>query len=165
MLRLLPLACLALLTFFNSATLHARPDDASSWQKAYPAAEKGMKRIVIHLDAQKDEFSWKVELIVGKMMETDGVNRVALMGTIEERTVQGWGYNYYQTQIKSDGMISTRIGVDPNQPKVKQFVTLMPYGPVRYNSRLPIVVYVPEGYEVRYRFWKAEETARTGEVG
>lgn len=165
MLRLLPLACLALLTFFSSASLHARPNDASSWQKAYPAAEKGMKRVVIHLDAQKDEFSWKVELIVGKMMETDGVNRVALMGTIEERTVQGWGYNYYQAQVKADGMISTRIGVPPNQPKVQQFVTLMPHGPVRYNSRLPIVVYIPEGYEVRYRFWKAEETTRTGEEG
>lgn len=165
MLRLLPLGLLALLTFFSSATLHARPSDASSWQKAYPAAEKGMKRIVIHLDAQKDEFSWKVELIVGKTLETDGVNRVALMGKIEERPVEGWGYTFYRAEIKSDGMISTRIGVDPNQPKVKQFVTLMPYGPVRYNSRLPIVVYIPEGYEVRYRFWKAEETTRTGEEG
>jgi len=165
MLRLLPLGLLALLTFFSSATLHARPDDASSWQKAYPASEKGMKRIVIHLDAQKDEYSWKVELIVGKTVETDGVNRVALMGKIEERPVEGWGYTFYRAEIKSDGMISTRIGVDPNKPKVQQFVTLMPHGPVRYNSRLPIVVYIPEGYEVRYRFWKAEETTRTGEEG
>ena len=165
MLRLLPLGLLALVSFYGSAPLHARPSDASSWQKAYPAAEKGMKRIVIHLDAQKDEFSWKVELIVGKTLETDGVNRVALMGKIEERSVEGWGYTFYRAEIKSDGMISTRIGVDPNQPKVQQFVTLMPYGPVRYNSRLPIVVYIPEGYEVRYRFWKAEETTRTGEEG
>ena len=26
---------------------------------------------------------------------------------------------------------------------------------IRYNSRLPVVVYVPEGVEVRYRFWTA----------
>jgi ecotin len=26
---------------------------------------------------------------------------------------------------------------------------------VRYNSRLPIVVYVPTGTEVRYRVWTA----------
>jgi ecotin len=25
----------------------------------------------------------------------------------------------------------------------------------RYNSRMPIVVYVPKGAEVRYRIWKA----------
>jgi ecotin len=162
---MLRLACFVFLALLGCSSIHARPSDASSWQKAYPAAEKGMKRIVIHLDAQKDEYSWKVELIVGKTVETDGVNRVALMGNIEEHTVQGWGYNFYKAQIKSDGMISTRIGVDPNMPKVKQFVTLMPHGPVRYNSRLPIVVYIPEGYEVRYRFWKAEETTRTGEEG
>ena len=156
---------LALCLLLGLTSLQARPDDDSHWQKAYPAAEKGMKRIVIHLDAQKDEYSWKVELLVGKMMETDGVNRVALMGKVEERTVQGWGYTFYQAQVKSDGVISTRIGVDPNKPKVQQFVSLMPHGPVRYNSRLPIVVYVPEGYEVRYRFWKAEETTRTGEEG
>jgi cytochrome c-type biogenesis protein CcmH len=62
-------------------------------------------------------------------------------------------------------LIERALRIDPNQPKVKQFVTLMPHGPVRYNSRLPIVVYIPEGYEVRYRFWKAEETTRTGEEG
>lgn len=156
---------LLLSLFFGITALLARPDDDSHWQKAYPAAEKGMKRIVIHLDAQKDEYSWKVELIVGKTMETDGVNHVALMGHIEERTVQGWGYSFYKVDVKSDGVISTLIGVDPNKPKVSQFVTLMPHGPVRYNSRLPIVVYVPAGYEVRYRFWKAEETTRTGEEG
>jgi ecotin len=164
MLRLLPLGFLALVAFCGATSVHARPDDDSHWQKAYPAAEKGMKRIVIHLDAQKDEYSWKVELIVGKTVETDGVNRVALMGKLEERPVEGWGYTFYRADIKP-GMISTLIGVDPNKPKVQQFVTLMPYGPVRYNSRLPIVVYIPEGYEVRYRFWKAEETTRTGEEG
>ena len=87
MIRLLPLGLLALLALLGASSVHARPDDDSHWQKAYPAAEKGMKRIVIHLDAQKDEYSWKVELIVGKMTETDGVNRLALLGKIEERQI------------------------------------------------------------------------------
>jgi ecotin len=38
-------------------------------------------------------------------------------------------------------------------------------GPVRYNSKLPVVVYVPEGLEVRYRLWKAEAETRKGEAG
>jgi ecotin len=25
----------------------------------------------------------------------------------------------------------------------------------RYNSKLPVVVYVPEGFQVRYRVWEA----------
>ncbi len=28
---------------------------------------------------------------------------------------------------------------------------------LRYNSKLPVVVYVPEGFEVRYRIWQAGE--------
>ncbi len=50
------------------------------------------------------------------------------------------------------------MGVAPNAPKAQRFVTLggEPYL-VRYNSRLPLVVYVPEGCEVRYRLWTAGE--------
>ena len=54
-------------------------------------------------------------------------------------------------------MGGTLMAVDPNAPKVSRFVTLAgePYL-IRYNSRLPVVVYVPEGVEVRYRIWRAE---------
>ena len=45
---------------------------------------------------------------------------------------------------------------------VKKFVTA-PSLLVPYNSRLPIVVYVPEGYEVRYRIWNASATTSGGE--
>jgi len=37
---------------------------------------------------------------------------------------------------------------------VKQFVHGEPLQ-IRYNSRLPVVVYAPKGYEVRYRIWNA----------
>ncbi|RQW83332.1 MAG: proteinase inhibitor I4 serpin, partial [Methylococcus sp.] len=38
-----------------------------------------------------------------------------------------------------------------------RFVTLggEPYL-IRYNSKLPVVVYVPKGNEVRYRVWRAD---------
>jgi ecotin len=53
-------------------------------------------------------------------------------------------------------MAGTLMAIDPNAPKVARFITLggEPYV-IRYNSRLPIVVYVPEGVEVRYRIWSA----------
>jgi len=28
---------------------------------------------------------------------------------------------------------------------------------IRYNSRLPVVIYSPEGVEIRYRIWEAGE--------
>ena len=146
-----------------SAVKVKRPDDDSHWQKAYPAAAAGMKRIVIHLDAQADEYAWKIELSVGKVMETDGVNHIGGGAKIAEKTVDGWGYTYFEATQAA--MMSTLLGVPPGTPKVTRFVTMAGTGPVRYNSRLPLVVYVPEGLEVRYRLWKAEPETRKGEAG
>ncbi len=46
-------------------------------------------------------------------------------------------------------------------PLVDHFVSLGSETIVRYNSRVPLVVYVPAGVEVRYRFWRAETPVRT----
>lgn len=134
-------------------------DSESGWEKAYPAAEKGFTRHVLHLPDQKDEGALKVELIAGKSVETDGVNRFFFGGSIEEKSVQGWGYPRYNVELGELG--STMMAVPPDQPKVKEFVTISG-GPhlLRYNSRLPVVVYAPEACEVRYRFWRADSETR-----
>jgi ecotin len=36
---------------------------------------------------------------------------------------------------------------------------------ILYNSRLPVVVYAPEGVEVRYRIWRAEPEMKGLEKG
>ncbi|MGC3957533.1 MAG: ecotin family protein [Verrucomicrobiota bacterium] len=139
-------------------------DRDSKWEKAYPPAEKGQVRHVLHLPEQKDEQAMKVELIVGQTIDTDGVNHTSFGGSITEENIQGWGYPRYVA--RAEARMSTLIGVDPNKPMVKTFVTIGG-GPhlVRYNSRLPIVVYAPEGFEVRYRFWKADPEAKPIEKG
>ncbi len=131
-----------------------------SLEKAYPKAEEGQTRHVLHLPKQEDEYSYKVELIAGKTMDTDGVNRQGISGGIKEESIEGWGYPRYN--VTAGPVISTLIGVPPGKPRVKQFVTVGG-GPhlFRYNSKLPIVVYAPEGFEVRYRFWKADAETKT----
>jgi ecotin len=49
---------------------------------------------------------------------------------------------------------------------VARFITLggEPYI-IRYNSRLPIVVYVPEDVEVRYRIWTTGADLKPMEKG
>jgi len=130
-------------------------DETSHWEKAYPLAEAGMTRHVLHLPSLDDESLLKVELIVGKTVETDGVNHYFYAGKIEEQMVEGWQYPRYNASAGPLG--STLMGVEPGQPKVNKFVTLGmdPYL-IRYNSRLPVVVYAPGGFEVRYRIWKAD---------
>jgi ecotin len=126
--------------------------------KVFPLAEEGTERFVIVLPHKErgDEDAFNVEIIVGKEMLTDGVNLVRLANTIERRTLQGWGYSYYEVTGSSD-TISTLMAPPEGTPLVKMFVTVNPLH-VRYNSRVPIVVYVPKGYEVRYRIWRASET-------
>lgn len=128
--------------------------------KAYPPAAAGQSRFVLHLDPQAQEDDYRVELLVGKTVETDEPNRYFFAGSLTEETVHGWGYGFYQ--LKELGpMAGTLIGVDPDAPKVKRFITLGGERQlVRYNSRLPIVVYVPAGCEVRYRIWKTEPDAK-----
>lgn len=146
--------CVTWILVLFAATVFA-DDRESGWKKAYPAAEKGMTRYVLHLPDQEDEGAMRVELIVGKTVETDGVNHYFFGGSIKEKTVEGWGYPRYNVNTGELG--STMMGVPPDQPTVNKFITVAD-GPylVRYNSRLPIVVYAPEGFEVRYRFWKAD---------
>ncbi|MBM3966828.1 MAG: proteinase inhibitor I4 serpin [Planctomycetes bacterium] len=125
--------------------------------KAYPVAENGMTRHVIHLNEMDHEDDYRVELLIGKTVELDETNRYFFGGSVEEVIVEGWGFPKYV--VKELGpMAGTLIGVDPTAPKVKRFVRLGGESKLlRYNSKLPLVVYVPSGTEVRYRMWKAEK--------
>ena len=133
--------------------------------KAFPPAKEGMERFVIVLPHKErgEEDAFQVEIIVGKEMLTDGVNVVRLGNTIEPRPLPGWGYTYYEVTGSSEAL-STMMAPPAGAPMVKTFVTAPPLH-VRYNSRLPIVVYVPKGYEVRYRIWQAPETTEKAENG
>jgi ecotin len=133
--------------------------------KAFPPAEEGMVRFVLRLPKQVDESTYRVELIVGKTVQVDARNRYFFGGRIEQETITGWGYTRYQVS-KLGPMAGTLMAIDPNEPKVDRFIALAgePYL-VRYNSRLPLVVYVPEGVEVRYRIWSAGAEVRTAEKG
>jgi ecotin len=126
--------------------------------KAFPAASEGMTRFVLELPHKErdDEGEFLVELIVGKTIETDGVNKYFIGGTISAEPLKGWGFTYYE--VKKLGPVgSTRIGVPSGTPTVTKFVS-GPKKMIPYNSRVPIVIYVPEGAEVQYRTFKAGKT-------
>ena len=122
----------------------------------YPQAEKGMKRQVIQLPAQQNEANFKVELLIGQTLEVD-CNQHRLGGQLESKTLEGWGYDYYVFD-KVSSPVSTMMAC-PDGKKEKKFVTayLGDNSLLRYNSKLPIVVYTPENVEVKYRVWKADE--------
>ena len=120
----------------------------------YPAAGEGYQRHVIWLPEQADEDLYKLEIVPGQLMQTD-CNTRAMAGTLQERTLEGWGYSYYElSDVK--GPMSTMMAC-PDNTTVEAFVPVLGEGTLlRYNSKLPVVVYAPENIEVRYRFWAAD---------
>ena len=133
--------------------------------KAFPAAKEGMERFVIVLPhkEREQETSFKVEISVGKEMLVDNVNLVRLANSIEPRILTGWGYTYYEV-IGPSMSLSTLMAPPEGAEMVKKFVTATPLH-IPYNSRLPVVVYVPKGYEVRYRIWQASDMVHNAEQG
>ena len=133
--------------------------------KAFPTAKEGMERFVIVLPHKErgEEDAFMVEIIVGKTMLTDGINHMRLGNVIKPHPLKGWGYTYYEVTGESVTM-GTLIGVPDGTPKVKKSVSASPLK-IRYNSRLPNVVYAPKGHEVHYRIWEASAATKTAEKG
>lgn len=153
-------AILTLFIFFPVISVNAGEN-----MQAFPPPEKGQLRYVLQLPAQDDESNYKVELIVGQTVAIDETNQYFFGGKINKETITGWGFPRYI--VKALGpMAGTLMAVDPNAPKVDRFIHLggEPYL-IRYNSRLPIVIYVPEGVEVRYRIWRTDAVMQILKTG
>jgi ecotin len=132
----------------------------SDIMKPYPLPEVGYDRMVIHLEPLDNENFRKVELLIGKTMEVD-CNLHFLSGMLERQTISGWGYSYYFLRNTGGPAASTRMACPPDEKKKEAFVQVPGDGQLlRYNSKLPILVYVPTGVEVRYRIWAAGEEAQ-----
>ena len=124
---------------------------------AFPEAGEGMNRLVIVVpEMSRSEDNYSIELVAGRIIHTDGVNQVRMDTALNPRPLEGWGYTYYE--VSGSGQVASTLMAPPEgAPQVEAFVHGAPLN-IRYNSRMPIVVYAPEGFEVRYRIWAAAET-------
>ena len=154
------LAVTAIFTVFMVCSVNAGDN-----MKAFPPPDQGQIRYVILLAEQDNELNYQVELIVGQTVKIDETNQYFFGGQIKKENIVGWGFTRY-VGSELGPMAGTLMAVDPNAPKVDRFIRLggEPYL-IRYNSRLPVVVYVPEGVDVRYRIWRAEPESKAANEG
>lgn len=143
------------LAILSASTLYAA-DNKKDTIHMYPQPKEGSLRFVVEVPALENENNHKVELQIGKVMKVD-CNQHILMGILETKPLKGWGYTYLEASNINGMRASTRMAC--SEPESEKFVTLAPSENSlrRYNSRSPIVVYVPKEYEVRYRLWSADE--------
>ena len=138
-----------------SAAAIAATDDL----KPYPAAQPGQQRLVIRLPVVDQPDEHKLELLVGKTMQVD-CNRRFFGARLTTKIAEGWGFDYHVVGPIGPAA-STMMACATDEPKRDVFVSANlsrangEAGLLRYNPKLPVVVFVPEGFELRYRVWRA----------
>jgi ecotin len=122
----------------------------------YPEPGPGQRRYVIFLEPKGDDAElndYKVELIPGRVEKVDGANHHFLGGRIEEKTIDGWGYDYHVVTMSPHMASTMMMPLGPAAELRPRFVRMHVENLYRYNSKLPIVVYMPKDGELRYRIW------------
>ena len=147
---------LSLAVTLVGVSLHAEPGKNDSVKKdnihMFPQAQEGFERHVVEVPKTKNDYDHRVELRIGKNMMVD-CNHHSFSAEIKSVNLKGWGFKYLEVgDIKSG---PTTMMACP-EAKTQKFISIRDELR-RYNSRMPLVVYVQKGYEVRYRVWSADE--------
>lgn len=130
----------------------------------YPKPQEGFKMIKIQvptINEPENESDRKIEVFVGKVVEVD-CNHHMMAGEILSKSINGWGYDYFVVKSKGEAVSVTLKGCFDF--KEKRFVHIYPTLMERYNSESPIVLYVPDNFEVRYRIWETIPEMQSGEI-
>jgi ecotin len=127
--------------------------DKSKDISMFPKAKEGYKQVYIEMEPNDNESNFQVELYAGIVEEVD-CNNYSLMGQFTSQNLSGWGYTYYE--FESNGQLRGTLMACPNGTKTEKFIPSTSIF-VRYNSKLPIVIYVPNTMEVKYKIWQRQE--------
>ncbi len=121
--------------------------------KMFPSAKPGFKQVIIRLPELKGDAT--IEIVARKSAMVDGINNHSFGGKLKECNVEGWGYNYFEMEVSPVCMSTLMAGSQEEMAPRPVAVPVRGQGfsGLRYNPRLPLVIYVPTDVEVSYRVW------------
>lgn len=124
--------------------------------KAFPNPRAGDSRLVIRLPQRPNEANLLVRVTPGRYEQVD-CNARSYVGKFETKIAEGWGYPFYVVSNVSGGA-STLMACPPSMPKRTAFVPVASaQQTMGYNSRAPLVYYVPKGFIVQYEVFALQQ--------
>jgi ecotin len=149
-------ALTAALALFTSMSFAAPKTTNKDIAAQFPQATEGQVRWMIDLPKKNQEDLLQLEIIASKTMEID-CNKHTLMGDFKEESLQGFGYPYYTFSGSGDTVATRMACMDAT---AKKTVVAAPGKIIRYNSKLPTIIYAPKGIDIGYRVWSAPEKTK-----
>lgn len=126
----------------------------------YPAPLSEQKRYVIYLPNETEEENLKVELQAIKDIMKD-CNKQRAFSKLNKKTLEGWGYDYY---VIEDVIVAGTRMMCRDKPTLQPInISLGDGAFLKYNSKLPIVVYTPKDVKLNYVIWGADKVFNTAE--
>ena len=121
----------------------------------FPTTIDGKRRHVIELPKVVDQNRFMVELVPGRIELADCNQRI-YRARIERATLDGWGYSYFV--LADPQPAASTLKACPDNSKSRRFVRVRGDGlMLPYNSALPLVVFLPDGFQLKYRIWRADK--------
>lgn len=119
-----------------------------------PSPREGERRCLFVLDPLEHYVESKdrmVELLPGRVETVDGVNTYYINGCTTEEKFPGLDYTCYRVDLRDT--YRSRCAVPPEATPEEKFISQRHRKLIPYNSRKPVVVYLPEDAQLHYRIW------------
>lgn len=125
----------------------------------YPPVKKDQNRNVIVLEPKENEEDYRV-LITASIDGMQDCNTKSRSAKYTEKVVEGMQYPYYEVGKIGD-VVTTLMGCS-EMPQMGEIpINLSGNTILRYNSKLPIVVYASNGIKINSKIFKLEEIKKS----
>ncbi|MEX2961937.1 ecotin family protein [Microbulbifer sp. TYP-18] len=121
----------------------------------FPSTVEEKRRHVVTLPKVVDESRFMVELMPGRVEQVD-CNPRSYQAKLRREVLVGWGYPYFVLSDLEPAKSNRKAC--PETAKRRRFVRVRGENlMLPYASGTPLVVFLPPGFDLKYRIWRADK--------